>query len=230
MFTMTQTWLLIEADFPSMKKSEISLAFVDPIITKFQNQFLNFYFSYGKHFLLRIFADEDLLNGKIEPFIRGLLVSLGAKVETIRKDPNYSEKPGFGDGSDFALRIMELASRTELMKRKAEGGSLQVGEKFDPIYFGHLFLKAWGNDSGEEAIKHFVEATWRLIFAYGCDETLAKGVASKLGKDMAPKFHDVSTMVRDRVKNEMKKHDIKVPKDLEKIEIDMAETSFSFVE
>jgi hypothetical protein len=227
---MAQTWFMLEADFPTMKKSEIPLAFVDPIITRFQNEIKYFYFSYGKHFLLRVFADEDFLQAKIEPYVRGLLQSLGANVETIRKDPHYNEKAGFGSGADFAIQVLDLSSRTEILRRKAESGSLEVAEKFDPIYFGHLFLNAWGNDAGEEAIRHFVEAVGRLIIAYGCDETLAKGVANKLNKELKPKFHDLSMMVRDRVKSEMKKQGIKVPKDFEKIEIDLKEDSFSFVE
>ena len=99
---------------------------------------------------------------------------------------SYNEDEGFGpSGSELAYRIMELAPRSYLLKLKTNGKNLKLGDKFRPIYFGHLFLNAWNADFFKEALEHWNEATFRLCANYIPDEKKVNEFHAKIQNEMS---------------------------------------------
>lgn len=89
---------------------------------------------------MRLKGDDGTINESIKPFVSDLLKKLGLTTIGFNADYNYDERNGFGEGSDLAIELLNLATKMFLFECKAKREGLSLGEKYDPVYFSHLFL------------------------------------------------------------------------------------------
>ncbi len=141
---MTQVWLITEVNYLQSKNVDIIEDFVIPTIEEFKSDLITYHFLHEGHLLLRLKGDEEVITKSIKPYVSGLLRRLGLTTIGFNVDYNYDETAGFGEGSDLAIELLGLATRMFLFYRKAKKSKLKLGNKYDPIYFSHLFLKHMG--------------------------------------------------------------------------------------
>jgi hypothetical protein len=168
---MALVWLEVKIGIDSTTYSDFILHFAREIINEFQEDKINrFHFlneSRDGFFLLRIRADEEIIEKEIKPKVNEKSQNLNVKKNEISLEYPEQEKAQFGpNGEEIAYRILQEASRSYLVRLENDEKGLNLNDKYRPIYFGHLFLNAWNFGFLQEALEHWNELTERLAFEH----------------------------------------------------------------
>jgi hypothetical protein len=193
---MTDSWLIIEANFPELGPRSIIREFVKPVIDECENSLSTFHFFFEPHLLLRIKADTNSLVGKIKPCVDRKLTDLHVSNPSVRIDDGYTEEPDYRDGWEIAKRMFEFGSKSAILKAESEKGHPKLGCQFNEGKFIHLLLNQWGYTRNQEAHFHLKAVGERLALVHsGGSVELAKTklpqILKELENDLFPRIDDM---------------------------------------
>jgi len=164
--SMTDSWLIVEANFPNLSPRSIIRDFVNPVIDEFENSLSTFHFFFEPHLLLRIKADRNFISEHIKPYVDRKLADLHVSNPSVRIDDSYTEEPDYRDGWGVAQRIFEFGSRSAILGAESEEGRVQLGPQFNEGKFMHLLLNQWGYSRSQEAHLHLKVVGERLALIH----------------------------------------------------------------
>jgi hypothetical protein len=193
---MTDSWLIVEANFPDLNPRSIIRDFVKPVIDESETSLSTFHFFFEPHLLLRMKADKNSLVGKIKPYVDRKLADLHVSNPSVRIDDGYTEEPDYRDGWEIAKRMFEFGSKAAILKAESEGGHVKLGSQFNEGKFIHLLLNQWGYSRSQEAHFHLKAVGERLALIHsGSSVELAKTklpqILRELENDFFPRIDDM---------------------------------------
>ena len=194
---MTDTWLIVEAGFPTLQSPDIMQKFVKPVIDHFDTSLTTFHFFFEPHLLLRLKADEQLVTEKLRPTLKRRLSDMNATIRSIGIDAQYTEEPDYGDGWKLAQKFFEYGSRSAIARGDT---GLTLGAQFNEFKFVHLLLNQWGYSIDKEALFHFKKVAERLAMHFSNGNlNLVKKKLSQIMTELEPTLEQISVVVKRKL-------------------------------
>jgi len=193
---ITDSWLIVEANFPDLSPRSIIRDFVKPVIDECGNSLSTFHFFFEPHLLLRMKADKNSLVERIKPYADRKLADLHVSNPSVRIDDGYTEEPDYRDGWEIAKRMFEFGSKAAILKAESEGGHVQLGPQFNEGKFIHLLLNQWGHSRSQEAHFHLKTVGERLALIHSGSsvesaKTKLPQILRELENDFFPRIDDM---------------------------------------